>query len=100
MAKKSLIERNKKRQSLFLKYKSQRLLLKNYIRKSSSVLETLRNQRKLQNLPLNSMKTRLRNRCFVTGRPRGFYRNFGLSRNVLRKMGNIGLIPGLMKSSW
>ena len=100
MAKKSMIERNKKRQNLFLKYKHTRYLLKNTIKTSESFTTTLKNQKKLQSLPLNSMQIRLRNRCFVTGRPRGFYRNFGLSRNFLRKLGNMGIIPGLKKASW
>ena len=100
MAKKSMIEREKKRQRLVLKYKNVRSSIKNDIKKSESFTLTLYLEKKLQQLPLNSLQIRLRNRCFVTGRPRGFYRNFGLSRNLLRKMGNECLIPGLTKSSW
>ena len=54
----------------------------------------------LQSLPRDSSKSRLRNRCAITGRPRGFYRKFRLSRVMLRELGNKGLIPGLTKSSW
>jgi small subunit ribosomal protein S14 len=67
---------------------------------SNSFAETLELCNVLENLPLNSMKIRLRNRCFVTGRPRGFYRDFGLSRNMLRYMGHECLLPGLTKASW
>ena len=56
--------------------------------------------KKFEQIPRNSSPTRHRNRCWVTGRSRGFYKDFGLSRHVLREMGNEGLIPGFKKSSW
>nr|UXD06471.1 ribosomal protein S14 [Eutreptiella sp. CCMP1594] len=57
-------------------------------------------QRMLQKLPKNSSRSRLHNRCIVTGRPKGYYRFFGLSRHVLREMAHEGLLPGVTKSSW
>lgn len=100
MAKKGMIEREKKRQYLVSKYSKKRLHLKKNIRFSDSFQKTLTLSNSLEKLPLNSLSIRLRNRCFVTGKPRGFYRDFGLSRNMLRDMGHDCLIPGLVKSSW
>ena len=56
--------------------------------------------RQIQQLPRDSARTRLHNRCWMTGRPRGYYRDFGLSRHVLREMAHKGLLPGVVKSSW
>lgn len=100
MAKKGMIEREKKRQRLVSKYRNRRLVLKEKIKFSDSFQTTLALSSQLEDLPLNSLSIRLRNRCFVTGKPRGFYRDFGLSRNLLREMGHECLIPGLVKSSW
>ena len=100
MAKKSLIERELKRQKLVNKYKIKRHELLKEFFQAQSFEEKFLIQTKLQKLPRNSSKVRLRNRCWKTGRPRGFYRNFGLSRNMLREMGHQGLLPGLTKSSW
>nr|YP_010443704.1 ribosomal protein S14 [Merotricha bacillata]UTE94591.1 ribosomal protein S14 [Merotricha bacillata] len=100
MAKKSLIERELKRQKLVNKYKIKRQELLKEFFQAQSFEEKFLIQTKLQKLPRNSSKVRLRNRCWKTGRPRGFYRNFGLSRNMLREMGHQGLLPGLTKSSW
>ena len=100
MAKKSMIEREKKRQRLILKYREKRRNLLNAIKTSDSFSETLMLQKKLQKLPLNSAPNRLRNRCWKTGRSRAFYRDFGLSRHVLREMAHEGLLPGVIKSSW
>lgn len=100
MAKKSMIEREKKRQRLVTKYFDRRILLKNNIKLTISLQQKYKLYEELQKMPLNSMKIRLRNRCFVTGKPRGFYRDFGLSRNMLRSMGHQCLLPGLVKSSW
>ena len=100
MAKKGMIEREKKRQRLVLKYKETRNLIKNDIKFSDSFGKTLILSKELEKLPFNSMRIRLRNRCFVTGKPRGFYRDFGLSRNMLRFMGHECLVPGLVKASW
>lgn len=100
MAKKSLIERELKRQKLVNKYKIKRHELLKEFFQAQSFEEKFLIQTKIQKLPRNSSKVRLRNRCWKTGRPRGFYRNFGLSRNMLREMGHQGLLPGLTKSSW
>ena len=100
MAKKSMVEREKKRQRLILKYREKRRNLLNAIKTSDSFSETLQLQKKLQKLPLNSAPNRLRNRCWKTGRPRAVYRDFGLSRHVLREMAHDGLLPGVIKSSW
>ena len=100
MAKKGMVEREKKRQNLVYKYNSIRESLRSQIKTSESFPNTFKLAADLEKLPFNSMKVRLRNRCFVTGKPRGFYRDFGLSRNMLRYMGHECLIPGLVKSSW
>ena len=100
MAKKGMIERERKRQNLVNKYNFIRKSLKIKINTSNSFLSTLQLYKDLELLPRNSMKIRLRNRCFITGKSRGFYRDFGLSRNMLRYMGHECLIPGLIKSSW
>lgn len=100
MAKKSLIERELKRQKLVNKYKIKRYELLKEFFQAQTFEEKFLIQTKIQKLPRNSSKVRLRNRCWKTGRPRGFYRNFGLSRNMLREMGHQGLLPGLTKSSW
>lgn len=100
MAKKSLIERELKRQKLVNKYKIKRHELLKEFFQAQTFEEKFLIQTKIQKLPRNSSKVRLRNRCWKTGRPRGFYRNFGLSRNMLREMGHQGLLPGLTKSSW
>ncbi len=101
MAKKSMIEREKKRQNLVEKYAVKRATLKDQLSDLSlSQLERVTLHRELQQLPRNSAPTRLRNRCWLTGRSRGFYRDFGLSRHVLREMAHQGLLPGVTKSSW
>ena len=100
MAKKGMIEREKKREKLVEKYADRRAELKEQIRTSTSARERFKLQRELQRLPRNSSRTRLHNRCNVTGRPRGYYRDFGLSRNVLREWAHQGYLPGVVKSSW
>ena len=100
MAKKGMIEREKKRQRLVTKFSNKRNALKNELKLTDSLKKKHKLYENLQKLPLNSMKVRLRNRCFVTGKSRGFYRDFGLSRNMLRSMGHQCLIPGLVKASW
>jgi small subunit ribosomal protein S14 len=100
MAKKSMIEREKKRIKLHNKYALKRsILLKKYQNEESFNLK-LELHSKLQKLPRNSSKTRIRNRCWKTGRPRGFFRDFGVSRHVLREMSHQCLLPGVTKSSW
>lgn len=100
MAKKGMIEREKKRARLIAKYADKRAELKEQFRTASSAAEKLEIHRQIQILPRNSAPTRRRNRCMVTGRPRGYYRDFGLSRNVLREWAHEGLLPGVVKSSW
>ena len=100
MAKKSMIERERKRIKLYNKYASKRAgLLKDY-RNTDDFNLQLEIHAKLQKLPRNSTKIRIRNRCWKTGRPRGFYRDFGLSRHVFREMAHQCLLPGVIKSSW
>jgi small subunit ribosomal protein S14 len=100
MAKKSLIQRELKRQRLVMKYATKRQHLKQLIKKTSFLKEKLMLHRKLQQLPRNSAAVRLHNRCMITGRPKGYYRDFGLSRHVLREMAHLGFLPGVKKSSW
>lgn len=95
-----MIEREKKRQQLVIKYSKKRLSLKAQMKEASFLEEKLTIQRKLQELPRNSNPVRLHNRCLLTGRPKGFYRDFGLSRHVLREMAHEGFLPGVTKSSW
>ena len=100
MAKKAMIEREKKRIKLYKKYALKRAhLLKLYQNEEKFNLK-LELHSKLQKLPRNSSKTRIRNRCWKTGRPRGIFRDFGLSRHVLREMAHQCLLPGITKSSW
>jgi small subunit ribosomal protein S14 len=100
MAKKSMIEREKKRQKLVDQYAEKREALKEQFANATSQQEKLEIHRKIQQLPRNSAPIRVRNRCWMTGRPRGYYRDFGLSRNVFREMAHQGLLPGVVKSSW
>ncbi|MEL6439480.1 MAG: 30S ribosomal protein S14 [Cyanobacteria bacterium J06621_8] len=100
MAKKAMVEREKKRARLVAKYAVKRAELKESLRTATSAAEKLEISRKIQRLPRDSSATRKRNRCLVTGRPRGYYRDFGLSRNVLREWAHEGLLPGVVKSSW
>ena len=100
MAKKGMIAREKKRQKLVLKYAGKRAELKAQLKQSEFLEEKVQLSRKLQQLPRNSSATRLHNRCFVTGRPKGFFRDFGLSRHCVREMAHQGLLPGITKASW
>lgn len=96
-----MIQRELKRQRLVMKYAEKREALKNQItQETTSLKKKLILHRKLQELPRNSSSVRLHNRCLVTGRPKGFYRDFGLSRHVLREMAHQGLLPGVQKASW
>jgi len=101
MAKKSAIEKNNRRRKLV-----ERLAAKRARLKAEAVDQSLDDQQrfaarlKLAELPRNSSPTRIRNRCQVTGRPRGYYRKLKMSRIALREMGNDGKVPGMVKSSW
>ena len=101
MAKLSSIQKNIFRQKLIKKYKSKRKLLKVKIKdKNLSLEERINYQNKLNDLPRNGSAIRHRNRCEITGRPRGNYRKFGLSRIKLRELSMTGDLPGVVKSSW
>ena len=101
MAKKSAVNRNEMVKALVKQYASKRDALKAIANDQSLPLEERFEARlKLAELPRNSSKTRIRNRCEVTGRPRAVYRKLMMSRVALRELGNNGLIPGLVKSSW
>ena len=101
MAKLSLINRDEKRRKLAKKYASKRADLVKIIEDQSIPEEDRYQARlKLQALPRNSNPTRQRNRCALTGRPRGFYSKFGLGRNKLREFAMMGEIPGVTKASW
>ncbi|HMK80429.1 MAG TPA: 30S ribosomal protein S14 [Xanthobacteraceae bacterium] len=101
MAKTSSIEKNKRRMRLAKQYSGRRARLKKIATdKSVSMEERFQAALKLAELPRNSAKIRVRNRCEVTGRPRAYYRKLKMSRIALRELGSKGLIPGLVKSSW
>jgi len=101
MAKKSMIAREQKRKQLVKKYDAKRKSLKEIIRDPKANFEDKESaQLQLQKLPRDSSKTRGRNRCNLTGRPHGYYRKFGLSRNKLREATMRGDVPGVVKASW
>jgi len=101
MAKLSSINKNERRKKLVEKYASKYAKLKaTAADQSLDESERLMARLKMAEIPRNANPTRVRNRCATTGRPRGFYRKFGINRIELRNLGNKGLIPGLTKSSW
>ena len=100
MAKKSMIEREKKRIKLEKKYALKRSTLLAKYRNEENFNVKLEIHSKIQKLPRNSAKNRIRNRCWKTGRPRGVFRDFGVSRHVFREMAHQCLLPGVTKSSW
>ncbi len=101
MAKTGMIERNNKRRRMTARDAEKRSALKQIANdKDLPMEERFAARLKLAQLPRNGSPSRIRNRCEVTGRPRGFYRKLKMSRIALRDLGNKGLIPGLVKSSW
>jgi small subunit ribosomal protein S14 len=101
MAKKSSVEKNNRRRRMAKKFAGRRSRLKAIVMdKDKPMEERFEASLKLAEVPRNSSKTRIRNRCELTGRPRGVYRKHKLSRIALRELGSKGLIPGLVKSSW
>ena len=101
MAKLALIEREKKRARLVAKFAAKREALKAIVEdQSKSEEERYEARLELQQLPRNANPTRQRNRCAITGRPRGTFRKFGLERNKIREIAFRGEIPGLTKASW
>jgi small subunit ribosomal protein S14 len=101
MAKKSAIEKNNRRVRMVKKYAAKRAKLRAVARdRSLAPEERFQAYMKLAKLPRNGAPSRVRNRCELTGRPRGYYRKFRLSRIALRELGSVGQIPGMVKSSW
>ncbi len=101
MAKKSAVNRNNRVKALVKQHAAKRQALKAVANDQNVPLEERFDARlKLAEMPRSSSKTRIRNRCEITGRPRGYYRKLRMSRIALRDLGSAGLIPGLVKSSW
>ena len=101
MAKKSSVEKNNRRKALVLKYKDKRAELKAIVKNlNASLQERLEAQAKLSELPRNSSPVRVRNRCELSGRSRGYMGMFKLSRIMFRKLALDGLLPGVKKTSW
>lgn len=101
MAKLSSVKKNNRRRDMTKQFSNRRRQLKDVLMNKSVDLDTrLEVMVKLSELPRNSSATRIRNRCEVSGRPRAFYRKFRMSRIAVRELGSMGLIPGLIKSSW
>ena len=101
MAKKAMIEREKKRAALVAKYAAKRAALKEIANdESKSMEERFTARLKLAKLPRNSSATRLHNRCQLTGRPHAYYRKLKVSRIALRDLASAGQLPGMVKSSW
>jgi small subunit ribosomal protein S14 len=101
MAKTSSVEKNEKRRRMVKQYAAKRKRLKAITQdKKLSMEDRFNAQLKLSAMPRNSAKTRIRNRCELTGRPRAYYRKLKLSRLALRELANSGMIPGMVKSSW
>jgi small subunit ribosomal protein S14 len=101
MAKKSAVEKNRNRRRMVERYAAKRLELRKLVRdRTRPAEERFEATLLLAELPRNSARVRLRNRCALTGRPRGYHRKFGMSRIALRELGSAGQIPGLVKASW
>ena len=101
MAKTSMVERERRRQRTVERYRERREALKRIIKDRSTSPDALAEAlQALQRLPRDSSPSRLRNRCAITGRPRGYFKKFGLSRNKLREETMFGNIPGVSKASW
>jgi small subunit ribosomal protein S14 len=100
MAKKSMLERELKRKKLVLKFSKIRKTLLDELKRVNSLEEKFALNEKVQKLPKNSSAIRLRNRCWKTGRPRGYFRYFGLCRNAVRELAHDCFLPGVTKASW
>ena len=101
MAKQSSIQKNNKRKLMVKKFQNKRLILKKRIKdKNISMEERFKLQSKINELPRDGSRVRVRNRCKLTGRTRGVYRKFGLSRIKIRELSMAGSLPGVVKSSW
>ena len=95
-----MLEREVKRKKLVKKYSEKRNILVNQLKKENTLEEIFAINEKLQKLPRNSSPLRLRNRCWKTGKPRGYSRFFGLCRNAIRELAHDCFLPGVTKSSW
>ena len=95
-----MLEREYKRKRLVTKYSEKRKEILKELKKAESLEQIFELNVKLQKLPRNSAPTRVRNRCWKTGRPRGFFRYFGLCRNAVREMAHDCVLPGVTKASW
>lgn len=100
MAKMSLVVRQKKRLKLVRQCAEKRAFLKAKMKSCGTLNETFSYQQKLQGLPRNGLPVRLKNRCFMTGRAKAYYRDFGLCRHKVRQLALSGHLPGVIKSSW
>nr|QHN60181.1 30S ribosomal protein S14 [Caulerpa sertularioides f. longipes] len=100
MSKKALIERQRRRIFLVNKYFSKRQNLKSKIQQEKSVSKKFQLQQKLQKFPRDSSYVRLNSRCLLSGRPKGVFRDFQISRHFLREMALLGFLPGIKKASW
>jgi len=100
MAKQSMIQREKKREKLVEKYSEKRKALLLEFKKANNFTDQMDIHKKIEKLPRNSAKIRLRNRCWRTGRSRGVYRDFGLCRHMIREMAHNCILPGVRKASW
>ncbi|ATO57209.1 30S ribosomal protein S14 [Bartonella sp. 1-1C] len=101
MAKMSAVEKNKRRERMVKRYAARRARLKAIVMNQEVLLEErFKASIQLAQLPRNSAKVRIRNRCEISGRPRAYYRKLKMSRIALRDLGSLGYIPGIVKSSW
>lgn len=100
MAKKSILQRQIKRERLVVKYQEKRNELTKELQAAANLEKKLSIHKKLEKLPRDSIKLRSRNRCWRTGRGRGFYKDFGLCRHMIREMAHNCLLPGIYKASW
>jgi small subunit ribosomal protein S14 len=100
MARQAIIERERKRRQIVAKYAGKRQLLLEEFKNSTTLEEKFLSHKKIEKLNRNSSATRLRNRCWRTGRGRGVYQDFGLCRHMMREMSHNGLLPGMTKASW
>jgi small subunit ribosomal protein S14 len=100
MAKKSMLEREIKRKKLTFRYAKKREIILEALKKANSLEQIFGLNEKLQKLPRNSSRIRIKNRCWKTGRPRGYSRFFGLCRNAVRELAHDCLLPGVTKASW
>ena len=100
MAKKSMLERERKRKKLTARFAKKREIILNALKTASTLEQIFEWNEKIQKLPRNSSRIRMKNRCWKTGRPRGYSRFFGLCRNAVRELAHDCLLPGVTKASW